>query len=233
MIRRKQQQTSHSDSNSGFTIIESLVAIVVVSILLAAIAPVIVLSTATRVQAKRIELASQAAKTFIDGVITGSITTPDVVDTLSVPTTGSPRNITATPGDYLVNTTKMPAPTSATGLYCLRKDNVISNISTDCADINNINFFVQAGRIEVVSAGINDGYRLAIRVYRGDVAFGNSSNPILVSQGNTKNQASVMTGGLGNKQAPLVEMTTDVSTRFTSFQAFCKRLGAAPGRTCQ
>ncbi|BAY01116.1 hypothetical protein NIES19_03460 [Anabaena cylindrica PCC 7122] len=219
MIKRKQQQTSHPDRNSGFTIIESLVAIVVVSILLAAIAPVIVLSTATRVQARRIELASHAAKTFIDGVRTGSITTPVVVSTLSTPTTGSPRNITATPGDYLVNTTKMPAPTSATGLYCLRKDNVInviSNISTDCLDINNINFFVQAGRI-VQSTGLNDGYRLAIRVYRGDVEFGNSSNPVLVSQGNTKNQASTVTGGLGNKQAPLVEMTTDVSTRFTSF----------------
>jgi prepilin-type N-terminal cleavage/methylation domain-containing protein len=55
-------------SESGFTIIESLVAILVASILLAAIAPVLVISTATRVQARRIELATQAAKAFVDGV---------------------------------------------------------------------------------------------------------------------------------------------------------------------
>jgi prepilin-type N-terminal cleavage/methylation domain-containing protein len=68
---------SYSKSRQGgFTIIESLVAIVVVSILLAAIAPVIILSVATRVQARRVEFATQAAKSYIDGVRTKQIDPP-------------------------------------------------------------------------------------------------------------------------------------------------------------
>ncbi len=61
---------------SGFTIVESLMAIVVVGILLTVIAPVITLSVATRVQARRVELATQAVKTYIDGIRTGAIAAP-------------------------------------------------------------------------------------------------------------------------------------------------------------
>jgi prepilin-type N-terminal cleavage/methylation domain-containing protein len=80
MIHQKQQQASPS-SQSGFTIIESLVAVVVVGILLTAIAPVIILSVATRVQARRVELATDAAQTYIDGVRSKTIDPP--------PTTGT------------------------------------------------------------------------------------------------------------------------------------------------
>jgi len=46
----------------GFTIVESLMAIVVVAILMTAISPVIILSVATRVQARRVELATLPPK---------------------------------------------------------------------------------------------------------------------------------------------------------------------------
>src|SRR6476469_3620673 len=52
--------------DSGYTIIESLVAMIVVSVLMIAIAPVMAYSVATRVQARRIELATQAASAYID-----------------------------------------------------------------------------------------------------------------------------------------------------------------------
>ena len=56
---------------AGFTIIESLVAILVVSALLTAIAPVIGISAANRVQAKRIEQAANASRAYLDSLRTG------------------------------------------------------------------------------------------------------------------------------------------------------------------
>ncbi|BBD67208.1 hypothetical protein NIES4072_54990 [Nostoc commune NIES-4072] len=243
MIKHKQQQI-HPADESGFTIIESLVAIVVVAILLAAIAPVIVISTATRVQSRRVELATQATKAFIDGIRTGAITTvPSTLVTLATPTAAAPRRvsdiagtpatattpaisaITGRPQDYLINNvTDMPTPTSATGLYCFNKNGTISN--PDCSSDQ---FYIQAGRI-VQSTGANDGYRLAIRIYRADVDF---SKTLKASTDTTKNRQKTFTGGLGDRQAPLIEMTTDIGNTNTTFQALCRRLGTATNQACQ
>ena len=70
------KRLSPPSTQSGFTIIESLLAILIVTALLVAIAPVIALSVATRVQARRVEQATQAARTYIDGVRSGKITPP-------------------------------------------------------------------------------------------------------------------------------------------------------------
>ncbi|MEH2297121.1 hormogonium polysaccharide secretion pseudopilin HpsB [Nostoc sp.] len=244
MIKHKQQ--IHPSGESGFTIIESLVALLVVAILLTAIAPVIVLATATRVQSRRVELATQAAKTFIDGIRTGAITAPSAVTTLAAPTSTAARRIsdvaavaavaatgstpatvataavTGRPQDYLINTTNMAAPTSATGLYCFNQNGTIS--TTDCSSNQ---FYIQAGRI-VQSTGVNDGYRLGIRVYRADADF-----PLIASTVNTKYTQTPFTSGLGSRKAPLIEMTTDVGNSTTTFQALCQRLGTATNQSCQ
>ncbi|WP_375499780.1 hormogonium polysaccharide secretion pseudopilin HpsB [uncultured Nostoc sp.] len=233
MIKHKLQQPIRSCNESGFTIIESLVALLVVAILLTAIAPVIVLATATRVQSRRVELATQAAKTFIDGIRTGAITPPSTVITLAAPTSAAPRRVsdvagtppvTGTPGDYLINTTNMLVPTDATTLYCF-KNGSISN--PDCSSNTGNSFYIQASRIIVQSAGVNDGYRLGIRVYRADADF-----PLTASD-DTKKTQTPFTGGLGSRKAPLIEMTTDIGNSTTSFQALCKRLGIATNQTCQ
>ena len=65
--------------DAGFTLIESVVAIVLLSVMLVGIAPVIVLSTATRVQARRVELATQAARAYVDGIRSGVIFPPYMV----------------------------------------------------------------------------------------------------------------------------------------------------------
>jgi len=235
MIKHKLQQQIIPADESGFTIIESLVAIVVVAILLAAIAPAIVISTATRVQSRRVELATQATKTFIDGIRTGAITTvPSTVVTLATPTAAAPRRvsdvagITGKPQDYLINNiTDMPTPTLATSLYCFNKNGIITN--PDCSGNSNNLFYIQAGRI-VQSIGINDGYRLGIRIYRADVDF---SKTLKASIDNTKNTQVTFTGGLGDRQAPLIEMTTDIGNSNTTFQALCRRLGTATNQACQ
>ena len=72
-MKRQQQQNLSQSRDGGYTIIESLVAMIVVSVLMIAIAPVMAFSVATRVQARRMELATQAARTYIDALRTGAI----------------------------------------------------------------------------------------------------------------------------------------------------------------
>ncbi|MCC5653174.1 hormogonium polysaccharide secretion pseudopilin HpsB [Nostoc sp. XA013] len=227
MTKHKLQQQIIPADESGFTIIESLVAIVVVAILLTAIAPVIVLATATRVQSRRVELATQAAKTFIDGIRTGAITTvpTTITPVLDAPSATLRRNLVDRPSDYLINTTKMPIPTVATDtdLYCFNQNGIIT---TDCS---NNQFYIQARRI-VQTTGVNDGYRLGIRIYRADVDF---SKTLKASTDTTKNTQKTFTDGLGDRQAPLIEMTTDIGNSTTTFQALCQRLGTPTNQACQ
>jgi prepilin-type N-terminal cleavage/methylation domain-containing protein len=75
-------QPSKNSSQSGFTLMECLLAIMIVAILLSAVAPAIVLAVATRLQARRVELASQAAQAYIDGVRSGRIRSDLIVPVL-------------------------------------------------------------------------------------------------------------------------------------------------------
>ena len=77
MSKQKLHQNLSQSRDGGYTIIESLVAMIVVSVLMIAIAPVMAYSVATRVQARRIELATQAARAYIDALRTGAIKYPD------------------------------------------------------------------------------------------------------------------------------------------------------------
>jgi prepilin-type N-terminal cleavage/methylation domain-containing protein len=242
MFKPKKRQQKTSCSDSGFTILESLVALLVAAILLAAIAPVLVISTATRVQARRVELASQAAKTFIDGIRSGAIAAPSQTISISASTESNarrvtsvtvPTSVTGKPGDYLVKSTtddnvnKMALPTSATGLYCFTRAGTIT--TTDCTD-KSFEYYIQAARIAVTGSSANDGYRLAIRVYRADVDF-TKARTASTGETNKKTQ-NPYTGGLGDRQSPLLEMTTDIANTGTSFNALCQRLGVATNKGC-
>ena len=48
--------------DAGFTLLESLMAVVVVSILIVSIGPMVALSTASRVNARRVDQATQAGR---------------------------------------------------------------------------------------------------------------------------------------------------------------------------
>ncbi|MTJ54390.1 type II secretion system protein [Anabaena sp. UHCC 0253] len=226
MMKRKLQPPIRSSSDSGFTIIESLMGIVVVAILLASIAPVLVMSTAIRVQSRRIEKATQAANTFVDGVKTGSIEAPSIKFELDPPTKEVPRDL----ADSLIDTDKMPIPVSKTdpkvNLYFLKTDGTICLVSNEKCKTESTNpfeeFYIQAAQIIVKDSNPNDGYRLGLRVYRGDVDF---SKTLKASKDDIKTVESPITGTLGNKQAPAVERTVDIGNRNTTFQALCSRLG--------
>ncbi|MFN6033960.1 MAG: type II secretion system protein, partial [Dolichospermum sp.] len=200
-----------SASDSGFTIIEVLVGVVFITILLAAISPVLVMSTAVRVQSKGMEKAVQAAETFINGVSNNSISAPTKVITVIQ---NAPINLE----------TEMPVPQKTdTDLYLFNKN---STIIANCNPINPTStcqpdkdtpfpfdeFYIQAAQIKPAGTKTSDGYRLAIRIYREDLDF---DQTILPSS----------TGGIVvNKQEPILIKTVEISGS-TTFGSLCSRLG--------
>lgn len=236
MITRKSQQYCTPSSESGFTIIESLIAIVVVGILMTAIAPVIVLSVATRVQARRVEIASQAAQTYIDGIKSGAITIPSHTVTLDEIDETKPRSQQFT--SQRETFSGVAAPTSSGSLNCSTNTTgypYCSNTSTlslycndldggGCSSGSNKDLLVQAFRSATPSStNIDKGYILGLRVYRAN-AFSDSTS-LVKSEPNIKRTEATFTGGMGNRKAPLMETTTEIRTDKTTFRDLCDRFG--------
>lgn len=209
-------KSSAPSDQSGFTIIESLVAIMVVGILLAAIAPVLVISTATRVQARRTELATEAVKALIDAIKSKTVADPAITTSLSAPTTAAPRTLSGSSGDYLISSAAVP--TATTGLYCFKK-----NGSLAIPDCTSDLFYIQAVRLAVTGSDPDkgQGYRLGIRVYRSDAFIGSES----LKSGSSQQKTATFTGGIGDRKAPVVEMTAEIVRGQSSYKALCDRLG--------
>jgi prepilin-type N-terminal cleavage/methylation domain-containing protein len=206
---------SATPSEGGFTIIESLVAIVVVSILLAAIAPVLSLSVATRVQSRRVELATQAAKTYIDGVRAQKITAPTET---GASTTPSAYNAPTATGTLTCTANSYCTVPTGTSLYCVDFDS-----TNNCETSSLTDMVVQAFRYNPSNSNSNPaitGYTLGLRVYRSD-AFRDSAT--LLKNKPTKTTQNTFTAGVGQKTAPLVEMTADVSDTVPKYSDLCAR----------
>ena len=223
----KIQPPSLTSSQSGFTIMECLMAVVVVSVLMAAIAPVIALAVSTRVQSRRVELATQAARAYIDGVTSGAINAPNHTVTLdevnsTTKAFESKRSdfsaVAAPTGGSLscadtVTTYPYCSNPSNTSLYCFDFDR------NGCSSNSNQDLIVQAFRsVNSTSTDATRGYLLGVRVYRAN-GFSDSSP---LTKG--KKQAT-FTGGLGDRKAPLVELTTEIVSGTTTLQNLCDRLG--------
>jgi len=150
MTKRQQLQNSSKSRDGGYTIIESLVAMIVVSVLMIAIAPVMAFSVATRVQARRVELATQAARAYIDALRSGAIRpNPTADDLLGFPIFDIEPN--------------PPAPGSLADLYCYDLDG-----DRDCTGSKE--FYVQGVRNFNSNNPTDTGYSLTVRVYRADAA---------------------------------------------------------------
>ena len=162
MTNQQRQQNVSKSRDGGYTIIESLVAMIVVSVLMIAIAPVMAFSVATRVQARRVELATQAARTYIDALRTGALTPNDPTNP------GFPSNSIA-------------APANPANLYCVNFDE-----TPGCAGSKE--FFVQG--VWQNQANPPDptttGYQLTVRVYRAD---GFTGGPMKIKQQSVANSA--------------------------------------------
>lgn len=207
-------------TQSGFTIIESLMAMIVAAILLAAIGPVMVLATATRLQARRVELSTQAARTYMDGVRSGTILPPASTVTL-------PDNLDR---DDFANA---PAPnSSAVTSSCAANTYCDSPGSLYCVDIDGdgvcnpdkpADLVVQGFRS--VTAAVSDpekGYVLGVRVYTANAFSGGGT---LATQEERQRKQSTFSAGVGDRKAPLMEITTEVSGSGSKFSDYCTRLG--------
>lgn len=220
----KPLKAMHKSAQSGFTIIESLVAIIVVTILLTAISPVLVLAVANRVQAKRVDIATSAAKSYIDGLRSGAINEHPPITSAIVSAPGNAINCS-----NLDSVT--PAITPAIG-YCstptIGGDYRLFCIDGDgngvCAD-DPKDMVIQAyGYQATPTPGksndelANEGYGLRIRVYRSDAFDGRE----LVAG----EPQAAFTGGLGLKpqEAPLFETATQIVTDQTTYEDLCNVL---------
>ncbi|MDQ2096451.1 MAG: hormogonium polysaccharide secretion pseudopilin HpsB [Tychonema bourrellyi B0820] len=220
MTKRQQPQSSlHKSQEAGYTIIESLVAMIVVSVLMIAIAPVMAYSVATRVQAKRIEMATQAAKTYIEALRSGA---------LKQGTQGFPTQYTT--NNQLENT---PAPANSNALYC------IDNDGKNCTSDSNQGLLVQGyyfNKSLATTDPTRTGYSLIVRVYRANSFASNvgtlTTQKIQADQ-NRQVQQGVTTARLGNLTAPLVEMRTEIgaSDRQGAYNSLCTRINGTAG--CQ
>ena len=211
MTKRQQPQSLDKSQEAGYTIIESLVAMIVVSVLMIAIAPVMAYSVATRVQAKRIEMATQAAKTYIEALRSGAL----IPKSATFLTEGFPKSSTA--GKELE---KNDAPTEMTSLYCIDKD------GGGCKNDSNQDLLVQGyyfNNLPALTDPTRTGYSLIVRVYRAN-SFA-SGVGTLKTQNELKAQQGITSAGLGNLKAPLVEIRTEIGAtdKQGAYNSFCDR----------
>ena len=218
-MKRQQQQNLSQSRDGGYTIIESLVAMIVVSVLMIAIAPVMAFSVATRVQARRMELATQAARAYIDALRPRTAT--DAVIKLGGSIKGFPISITT---DDLADapTPRTADPNNNDNLYCVDMD------GGGCDRSSNKDFYVQGAwknqNVPVGGDPTSKGYQLLVRVYRAD----SFPSVTLRNPKNTPKQ-SVVGSGLGDKTMPVVEMSTEIpATGTPSRQSIFDRLNKKP-----
>lgn len=217
MTKRQQQQNLSQSRDGGYTIIESLVAMIVVSVLMIAIAPVMAFSVATRVQARRTELATQAARTYIDALRAGAIASPKPGPVGK----GFPSSVTS------ANVSAATAPTGGIdSLYCLDMDG-----DQKCLSSSNKDFVVQGAWRNPANSTTDPtttGYELMVRVYRADSFAGVT----LKTNPSTERKQSIVGSGLGDRTMPVVEMTTQIprTTGETSaYESLCARLKGING----
>lgn len=176
----------NKSSEGGYTILEGIMAIVVVSVMMVAIGPVIALSVGTRMQAKRMDLATQAASSYIEAIRSGTITNED----------DSFPDITTT------KINSADAPTSIDDLYCIDSDGDGNAKNVDSP----LNMCVQGvGYHPTVDSPPENGYILGVRVYRAN-SFRDGVGALEIEPpANTS-----VTNALGDPTRPMLVMTTEI-----------------------
>jgi len=245
-MKRPARYPPRLNSEAGLTLIESLLAVIVVAILVVAIGPVIALSAATRIQARRVEWGAQAARSYLDGVRAGTITPPPIFEhdpgisnaTAALQNTiAELNNVTAPPSGtlncdpasppsgYGAGYCSTPAPTSNYALYCVDGDGNDQCTANDIKD-----FVVQASGVRRPPAAgtftqaerAERGYLMGIRVYRADGFQG--SDALLKSDSGTRRRDSTAAGGLGRRKAPILETVIEVTPESATFNDIKQRL---------
>ena len=231
-------------SESGYTILEGIMAILMVTVMLTLVGPVIAFSVGTRVQAKRIELASQAAKTYVDSLRAGSLPPPvdnNLTDTTALKLRPAPNSGQADGGDLDCDDKSGFCKNNnaySNTLYCVSFDGKNTKIiqptppakeptevERNCSNKSLVDMIVQAQACypspggETPEKAKDTGYHLLVRVYRAN-AFGKLTG----TEGFKKGKAdSSVTNALGDPSKPLTTFTTyivpNADNAFSSFKA--------------
>jgi type II secretory pathway pseudopilin PulG len=190
---------------SGYSLIEGLVAVLIVSFLASAVAPMIAWTVGTRAQAKRIELATQAARSYIDAVKSGVIDhNGDEADDTDFPVISG-----TLPQD-------VAAPTDENSMYCVNFDD-----EAGCQINSLTDMYVQGIGYNPSSTDPEDGYCLLVRVYRAK-SFDGVTLETPPTQSN-----SMITNAVGSLSLPMVQVKTEVLPRNTSYRTLEQRIGGS------
>lgn len=193
-----------NSSEAGYTILEGIMAIVVVSVMMIAIGPVIALSVGTRLQAKRTQMATQAARTYIEYVKGLDVDSDNPSYDDSITATNTRADLSATNN----------APTSIDNLYCVDFDS-----DGECKPESTVDMVVQGIAYHPTLTNPTGGYILGVRVYR--------ANSFAAGVGDLKTEppATTVTNALGDRTKPLLTMTTQVYPEGVNFNELNTLLG--------
>lgn len=231
---------SQSPDIAGFSLLESLMAVVVVTVLLVGIAPMIALSTATRVNARRVDQAVQAARTYADAVRSGVIPTNFVLnfpasaatgtnayffDTIGAPGAAATTNVRGVGVSAGVSVTDLFNSTLFPGVTIDTNGNGFS--TTDPQDL--VVMPLRSAGATSQSDLDSQGFVLVLRVYRAD-AF-NSAKTGLSSFVTTLRRGdepectnTILTGSAGSRSCPLVQVRYEVFPSTITYDSLKTRL---------
>ncbi len=236
LLQAKPKPCAAKDSSmAGFSLIESLLAVLVTGIIFVALATAAAISVGVRVQARRIDLANQAARSYIDGVRSGVIDTANFPPALRF----DPLTLGGFSGLAAITATQLNDTDFKTHVTGIRVDTNGNGFSfNDPADLiiqpMRSSFLVNPGSPRVLENATfpkigtaldtarqtleRQGFVLAVRVYRAD-AFGGPGGPILT----TANTAGSV---LRNNDPPCDQFSNFANQGNISFQ------GGLPDKRC-
>jgi type II secretory pathway pseudopilin PulG len=191
-------------AQSGFTIVEALMALIIASILLVGLAPIVVLSVASRVQARRVDLGTQAARSYIEG-LRAAVNDPPTNNAAQFdqPDLGvtAPTTMDDTVGTCVDKNIKTLAscsdPTTPPFLYLQTFRNGPAIPPADLGDV------------------VKQGYCVGVRVYRADAFNGGAPTGIQPLK-------NMFTETSTTKNYPLVVMRAEILNQ-TDFNTYASR----------
>jgi len=212
-------------TQAGFSLLESLVAVLVVAILIAAIVPTMVVTAASRVQARRVDLATQAARSYVDGV------RGNVIDIINPPPTLS--DFPFRSSSQYFNDAASVAPNSSNVANLFKIPGVKIDANGDGFSFDDpLDLVIQPLRTGSTDPSIasKQGFYMQVRVYRADafasdtaitpgITLQTGQDPATCSSG-----SRVFTGTAGSQACPLVIMKVDVYPKESTFSDIKGRL---------
>lgn len=203
-------------SQQGLTLIECLVAIIVIATVASAITPALVISVATRVQSQKAEQALDVAQGQIDGVRL-------LVEQGGYAATDLPPTAPAAIADD--EPASMPGPVYATALPSCDAGFTAAAVISCSVDVNDDgtpDFAVQTYRTQGLSvSGIPMAFGMGVRVYDYTAVTSGASGNLPAERSATLG----VTGGEGErKEYPLASLYTNVA-RSEDAESFCNMIG--------